>query len=277
MGKWSCLGGCTGIRNNHMKRYYALGVTLAMFTAGVFAADQITGLGPDEALKLLKEGNARFAAGKVINPDTGVERRLETATEGQHPFAIVLACSDSRVPVERIFDRGVGDIFVIRVAGNVCGTNEAASIEYAIEHLGPRLLVVLGHSQCGAVAAAINGGDAGPNVNKLLTHIKPAVEHACKNNEKIEGEQCLDAAIKENVSQSIKDMISISAVIRDCEASKNVVITGAVYDVGSGKIEWIGTGTQDKASPTSSNTETGDDSFVNLQFTACEWMQGQPF
>src|SRR5262249_10338084 len=108
----------------------------------------------EEGLKLLKEGNARWGAGKPENPATEAWRRELLAEAGQKPFVTVLACSDSRVPVERLFDRGVGDVFVVRVAGNVIGGDESGSIEYGIEHLHTPLLVIMGHTKCGAVQAA---------------------------------------------------------------------------------------------------------------------------
>ncbi len=129
----------------------------------------------DEALRMLKEGNDRFAEGRPEGPNRDHERRILTSKEGQKPFAAVLACSDSRVPVKILFDRGVGDIFTVRVAGNVVGETAVGSIEYAVENLGIRLLVVLGHSCCGAVEAALGEGTHSVGISKLLEKIAPAV------------------------------------------------------------------------------------------------------
>ena len=108
------------------------------------------------ALQLLTEGNARFAAGRMIHPHTDADRRAEVAREGQHPFATVLTCADSRVPAEIVFDRGIGDIFVVCVAGNVVGPSELGSVEYAVDHLATPVVLVLGHSLCGAVQATLS-------------------------------------------------------------------------------------------------------------------------
>jgi carbonic anhydrase len=250
----------------------AAALTLMLFAASAYAASHINAMDPNDALKLLKDGNARFAAAKSKNPNTGTERLVETSEQGQHPFAIVLSCSDSRVPVERIFDRGVGDIFVVRVAGNVCSTDEAASIEYAIEHLGPKLLVVVGHSHCGAVKAAIEGGEPGANVEKLLVHIKPAVERACRNHGNLEVRQCLNAAIKENVWQSIEDMLSISSIVRNSVAAKDVTVIGAIYEIDTGKIEWIGKHPHEDVLLKSSGTK---EIFESVRTAALEWLLEQ--
>src|SRR5688572_3946938 len=111
----------------------------------------------DASLMLLKEGNARYASGKSQHPHLDAERRSSTVSQGQEPFATILACSDSRDPVELIFDRGVGDLFVVRVAGNVAGISELASVEYGVGHLNTPLLIVMGHTKCGAVTAVVKG------------------------------------------------------------------------------------------------------------------------
>src|SRR6266545_3286958 len=149
---------------------------------------------PAEAISKLKEGNGRYANGNLQHPGQTTERRAELA-KGQHPFAIIVDCSDSRVPPEIVFDQGLGDLFIYRVAGNVIDDHGLGSIEYAVDHLGVRLIVVLGHQRCGAVDAARETiaakGKAPGHIQSLVTAIKPAVEATAKED--------LDATIKANV------------------------------------------------------------------------------
>ena len=135
-----------------MRHFALMTMVLAVARAGL-APEHGPGISPQQAMERLREGNARFQSAKSIHPDLGPARLRQTAEEGQHPFATILTCSDSRVPPELVFDQGVGDIFVVRVAGNVCGEDEAGTIEYGADHLKTPLLVVLGHSRCGAVTA----------------------------------------------------------------------------------------------------------------------------
>lgn len=129
----------------------------------------------EEALQALMEGNQRYRNGKFRQKDLGPVRRMELVQNGQKPFAVVLACSDSRVPVELLFDQGMGDIFVVRVAGNVVDPVALGSIEYGLEHLGVNLLMVLGHSDCGAVKATVDGGEAPGSIAAIVRKIKPSV------------------------------------------------------------------------------------------------------
>lgn len=192
----------------------------------------------DAALVLLKEGNLRFVSGKPIHPSAEADRRVQTATEGQTPLVSVLACADSRVPVEVLFDRGIGDIFTVRVAGNVADTDEIATLEYGVGHLHTPLLVVMGHSKCGAVTAMVKGGELHGLLPDLLDNIKPAVERA-KAAGGDEPAQ-INTAIKENVFQSMTDILKRSSVIRTEINAGSVRMIGAIYDIESGKIEWLG-------------------------------------
>ena len=142
------------------------------------AADQATGVTAEEAIRSLTKGNARFAEGKSTHPNADSARRTETAQSGQRPLATVLACANSRSPVEIVFDRGIGDLFVVRVAGNVCGVDEQGSIEYGVEKLGTPLVLVLGHSDCGAVSAAVSGAELHGSIKRLVGKIVPAVVDA---------------------------------------------------------------------------------------------------
>jgi carbonic anhydrase len=202
-------------------------------------SDVVKAMEPDAALKLLQEGNERWVSGKFENPNTNSERRTQQATDGQSPFVTVLTCADSRLPVERVFDRGVGEVFVIRVAGNVAGPHEAGTIEYGAGHLNSRLLVVMGHSKCGAVAAACSGAKIEGNVGSLVENIKPAVDRA-KSNTNAEGAALTSAAIRENVWQSVFDLLRTSPELCKMVKSGHVKVVGAVCDVATGKVEWMG-------------------------------------
>ncbi len=231
------------------------------------AAPKKAAIRPDQAIKLLQDGNERFVSGRSQFPNLDSARRAETATLGQRPFAAVLSCSDSRAPVEEIFDRGVGDIFVIRVAGNICQTSETASAEYAIGHLGAPLLVVMGHSSCGAVTAAVQDAHAEGSIPALLDSIKPAVARAREENPGAQGNELIAEAIKDNVWQSIEDLLTASPTVRAAVAKGQVRIIGAVYRLESGSVSWLGEHPQQakviaaaKAAPQrDAHAETGDD------------------
>jgi carbonic anhydrase len=194
----------------------------------------------DEAIRRLTEGNARWVSGKSTSPHTDAAWRRETAENGQKPFASILTCADSRLPVERVFDQGAGDVFVMRVAGNVSGPHEAGSIEYGAEHLHTPVLVVLGHTQCGAVKAAVGGGHVGGNIDSLLTPIAPAVDRARKLNPGVTEGELLSASVRENVWQSIFDLLKSSDTCRELVHEGKLTVVGAVYDISSGKVEWLG-------------------------------------
>ena len=134
----------------------------------------------DEGLARLMAGNQRFTQHKEQHPDESLARRKELISE-QHPFAVVLGCADSRVPPELLFDQGLRDLFVIRVAGNIVDDAILGSIEYAVEHLGTQLIVVLGHETCGAVSAAVAGGEAAGHLQALVTAIQPSVAATAQN------------------------------------------------------------------------------------------------
>lgn len=201
---------------------------------------------PDATLVMLKEGNTRFVAGKSTHPHSDVKRLALAGREnqGDYAYATVITCSDSRVPVEAIFDAGVMDIFVIRVAGNVVDTDEAGSIEYGLAHVNTPVLVVLGHTQCGAVTAvthAIHGtGHAlERNIPPLVDNIQPAVEKAIAEHPEAHGDKVIPYAIVENVWQGIEDLFMTSPATRELVKSGKVKVVGAIYDVGTGKVTWL--------------------------------------
>jgi carbonic anhydrase len=193
----------------------------------------------DQALALLNEGNQRWVADKERNPNATPSRREQTAS-GQNPFVTVLTCADSRLPVERIFDRGVGDVFVVRVAGNVAGQSETGTIEYGLEHLHTPVLVVMGHTKCGAVAAAASGAKIHGALGGLVDHIRPAVDRARSLNPNATPDEVTAAAVRENVWQTIYDLYSTSSEVRSLVSNSSVKVVGAIYDISTGQVEWIG-------------------------------------
>jgi carbonic anhydrase len=225
-------------------------------------------IAPDDAIALLTEGNARYLTNASLHPNMDSSRRSVTASQGQHPFASVLSCSDSRVPVEFLFDRGIGDVFVVRVAGNVLGPSEKGSIEYALDRLGIRLFVVLGHSKCGAVKAVFQEGLLPGNLRPLSEKILCSVDAvktrhtkascSCPSPVEIraweqtpvpeasesagaEGEDFLiDEAARLNVWNTIKDTLLLNSRFREKIKDGTIKVTGAFYDIDSGEVAWMG-------------------------------------
>jgi len=179
----------------------------------------------NEALEALETGNQRFVNDTLENPRTGLDRRGEL-TEGQAPFAVILSCADSRVIPEVTFDQGLGDLFVVRVAGNVANTSSLASIEYAVAHLGTKLIVVLGHEKCGAIQAALGGDSHGYNLDMLIAHMKPAVT---AQNDWAE-------AVKENARLNAHELRDRSSIIAK---SEGLEIRPAYYELETGKVEFL--------------------------------------
>ncbi|MBI4964388.1 MAG: carbonic anhydrase [Desulfomonile tiedjei] len=217
----------------------ALTVTIAAVSP-LWAASEGPVMSPDQALEMLKKGNTRYVAANPEHPNQGFDRRELTASKGQNPFAAVLSCSDSRVPIEILFDCGVGDIFVIRVAGNVANVDEVASIEYSVDHLNTPLLVVLGHTHCGAVQAVAQNAEVHGNLPKLVKSIVPAVEKARQRNPKATPEALLNDAIRANVWQAIEDLFKISPVTAKRVKDGKLKVIGAIYSIDTGAINWMG-------------------------------------
>jgi carbonic anhydrase len=215
-------------------------VLAAALAAPALATSAGAGISADEALRLLKEGHGRYVDGKPQHPRQDRARRALTAAQGQHPLAVVLSCSDSRVPPEIIFDQGIGDLFVVRVAGNVAATDEIGSIEYAVDHLAVPLVVVLGHSQCGAVTAVVDDAKLPANIANLVEPIKPAVDKAREANPGAAKEVLLKAAITANVWQAVEDMLRLSPLIREKVRDGQAQVVGALYDLDSGQVQWLG-------------------------------------
>jgi carbonic anhydrase len=218
----------------------ALVIGLLFVSRLLSAADVPLQITPDVAMQRLTEGNGRFVQGTSTHPDATAARREETAKLGQHPFVTILSCSDSRVPLELVFDQGIGDIFVVRVAGNVCGPSEMGSVEYGVDHVGTPLLVVLGHSQCGAVTAATMSADVHGAIKPLVARITPAVKEAQAAHPDTHGKDLLPAATEANVWNSIKELLTQSHATRELVKHGKLKVVGAIYDVKSGKVRWLG-------------------------------------
>jgi carbonic anhydrase len=195
----------------------------------------------DEIWADLMQGNQRFVDGK---PRTyGWVSLRDTLAKGQNPNVVVLACADSRVAPELVFDKNLGDLFVVRSAGNVVGGIGIGSIEYAVEHLGSSVLVVLGHTKCGAVTAACSGEKLpSPNMQEFIDKINPAVVEARKSNAK--DDALVEAAIKENIHQSAKDVIANSEILRHFVEEKKLTVFEAEYQLDSGKVIRLNGGQQ---------------------------------
>jgi carbonic anhydrase len=195
--------------------------------------DHAAGPDADEALKLLLEGNKRYVSGHIKGPNRSSARRTELA-RAQHPIAVVVSCSDSRVPPELLFDQGFGDVFVVRTAGNIVDSIALGSIEYAVDHLGTKLVLVLGHERCGAVTAALQGGEAPGNIKSVVDAIKPAVEKG-KARHTGHGE-LLDSCIVSNVKQVAEKIRTTAPILSEKVEDGMLKVMGAYYDLDSGAV-----------------------------------------
>jgi carbonic anhydrase len=193
---------------------------------------------PDAAWKQLQDGNARYVHGTSIHPRIDAIKRRLTADQGQTPVAAILGCADSRVPPEIVFDQGFADLFVVRVAGNVCGIPELASIEYGVLVLKVPLIVVLGHTKCGAVDAAISKKELPGSLPELMSMIRPSVDKAEK--ETNSSEDLMHRTTKANVFHSMSVLMELSPIIREAVESKKLKIVGAVREIRDGHIDFIG-------------------------------------
>jgi carbonic anhydrase len=221
-------------------------------TAGTTAPGKTTSAAPDsvykrpadvataaDARKLLIEGNERFVSGKLANKDLGQAKRDELL-KGQHPFAAVVSCSDSRVPPELLFDQGLGDIFIIRDAGNIVDPVSMGSVEYAVEHVKVPLVVVLGHEKCGAVTATVQGGEAPGSIGSIVQTIKPSVDKA-----KASGSNSQEELIEKSADENIKAVVAEikkSPVVKEAIEHGHVKVMGAKYHLATGQVEWLDAG-----------------------------------
>lgn len=180
----------------------------------------------------LMEGNQRFVSGKP--KAQSLVKQRESLINGQHPKAMVLSCSDSRLPPEMVFDQGLGDLFVVRTAGNIASPLGLASLEYAYDHLGSTVLVVMGHTKCGAVTAACSGEKMPtPNLQAMVDQIDPAV---AKAKQSASGDALIEDAVKDNVHQSAADIVAHSDLLREAKAEGKLTIIEAEYQLDTGKV-----------------------------------------
>lgn len=186
---------------------------------------------PQAALEKLLEGNRRYTSGQVEHPRQSVERRTEVLA-GQHPFAILLSCSDSRVSTKVFFDQGIGDLFIIRNAGNIVDDVVFGSIEYAVEHLGVPLVMVLGHTQCGAVTAAVQGGEFPGHIGSIVAAIQPAVA-ASKDQA---GDAVINATLA-NVRLIVDQIKHCEPILAEMVRHSQLTVVGGIYHLDSGVVE----------------------------------------
>jgi len=193
----------------------------------------------DQAFRILQEGNARFVEGKRVHPHEFLTHARETAEYGQRPIATFLSCSDSRVPLEIIFDQSIGDLFSIRVVGNICRDSQLGSIEFGVKYTETSLCVVLGHTKCGAVTAACTGQGLEENIQALMQSIHPALERAQALTGKT-GSEIIEVCCVENVFVQIETMFKKSEVLREAARQGELSIIGAVYDIETGLVTFLG-------------------------------------
>lgn len=197
-----------------------------------------------EALRRLRAGNRRFASGTPLSGAESSERRRAELLQGQQPFAIILGCSDSRVPAEIVFDQGLGDLFVIRVAGNIVAPSQIGSIEFAAEQFGTRLVVVLGHSMCGAVLATIEQlerptEERSPNLRSIVDRIHPAVEAVRDEARHDDRPAFVRHAVQANVRLAVERLRHGSDILEELIAREGLVVVGAEYSLETGVVDFF--------------------------------------
>ena len=197
-----------------------------------------------EALERLQKGNERFVSGgREIKDLTNRERRGEVVDQHE-PFAIVLGCSDARVPSEIVFDQGLGDLFVIRVAGNIVAPSQIGSIEFAAEQFGTRLVIVMGHSNCGAIITTLHeleqpNENRSPNLASIVGRIRPAIEPLTKNTENLDRSSLLLEATRANIHASVNQLRDGSSILKNMIQKEGLQILGAEYSIETGKVKFL--------------------------------------
>jgi carbonic anhydrase len=197
-------------------------------------------LTPEQVLADLEAGNRRFVQGK-LTPRDYIAQAEATAAGGQYPKAVILGCVDSRVPPEIVFDQGIGDIFVGRVAGNVEDINLVGSLEFASKVAGSKVVVILGHTSCGAIKGAADGVEMG-NLTELLNDFDAAIARAAEATEgeaNSSNQQFIDLAVEENVRQTIADILAQSEIISGMVDNGELLVVGGVYDLSTGQVRWL--------------------------------------
>jgi carbonic anhydrase len=224
--------------------YSAFGLALA-FSPPAFAdatdvqtSESQAALTPDDALKLLKEGNERFVDGEMVDRD--FRAQVSATASGQYPHSVVLSCIDSRVPPEIVFDQGLGDIFAPRVAGNFVDEELLGSMEFAAAVAGSKVIVVLGHTECGAVKGACDDVKLG-NLTQTLANIRPAVEavSGIPGERNSKNKAFVDAVAHENVRQTVQNILERSTVLSELVERGRLKVVGAMYDVATGEVSFL--------------------------------------
>ena len=197
-----------------------------------------------DALERLREGNHRFVSDEVSAETLASREHRAGAATPQNPFAIILACSDSRVPTELIFDRGIGDLFVIRVAGNIVAPSQIGSIEFAAKQFGTRLVVVLGHSDCGAIIAtlrelALKESHRSPNLRAIVDRIRPALEPILTDDSDVDDEAVISSCVRANVQASVEQLQNGSLILEQLIDAGDLQVVGAQYSIETGDIEFF--------------------------------------
>ena len=197
-----------------------------------------------DALERLRDGNRRFISNEVSEEVLAIREHRAGAAAPQNPFAIILACSDSRVPTELIFDQGIGDLFVIRVAGNIVAPSQIGSIEYAAKQFGTRLVVVLGHSNCGAIIAtlrelALKESHRSPNLRAIVDRIRPALDSVLEEYYDVEDEAVIASCVRANIQASVDGLQHGSLILEQLIEAKELNIIGAEYSIETGYIDFF--------------------------------------
>jgi len=212
-----------------------------MAAASALATEPSSGIDADAALQKLLNGNRSYVSSRMTMQSASGPETRQALAAGQRPYAIILSCSDSRVPPEIIFDKGLGEIFVVRVAGNIPDPIIIGSIEYAVEHLGSPLIMVLGHSRCGAVMAAVEvTGHEHGNIGAIVNIISPAVQMAKEETKGADKSQLIEAAVEMNVKLTAKSLVEHSQTIRSRVDSGKLKIVTAKYELDSGTVKLLG-------------------------------------
>ena len=198
----------------------------------------------DEALERLREGNLRFVAEGRSEDGVATRDRRRALLDGQNPFAVILGCSDSRVPVELVFDQNLGDLFVIRVAGNIVAPSQVGSVEFAAEQFGTRLVVVMGHSSCGAVKATVEAVRSteqmgSPNLRSIVDRIRPAVTELVTSCDELEDEELLRRAVRANVRASVDHLRHGSEILESLIDTGGLKVVGAKYSLKTGAVDFF--------------------------------------
>ena len=217
------------------KTFILLAFLFAFFLkANACYAHNLENLSAQEALDKLKKGNKRFVQLQQKHPDESKQRRKEML-KGQHPFVVILSCSDSRVPLELIFDQGLGDLFEIKNAGNVLDNHVIGSIEYAVMHCGVKLIVIMGHQDCGAINATLSGVSETKYIQSLEDSIQPAVEQCKLNGLEVNS----DNVVKAHVMQDIEELMAQDHDLVEYMKEHNVKIVPAYYHLDTGKVDFL--------------------------------------